>query len=596
MSNWLQVFPIIAVCVSSAIAAPQVTIEALESTSGYQPYPTQLNANGTSFSGRGLSGSERGLRWTPSSGIEILDTSWAGSTQFSIAWCIAPETGAVFGDVVLTSGGYRACVWPMGGGGQLLQLPSVPSSFDSHVYATNANGTVCVGTYYSGISQPALWANGVGQVIQLPPTLSSAWFHGVSADGQVVCGNASPVGGQQRAFRWTAGGSFQLLELPPGWVNSTTRCISDDGLVIAGESGAEPFRWTAATGSVALAMPAGWLSATTYGINGDGTILVGSAGASPTNKAWIWTPLAGVQSLEAYLAAAGADLTGWAALRIASDISSDSSTIVGVGTYMGQERTFRVTGLACSSRVIRDSGPLGAIGAGIPKECIFSDLRQTTSSVTLRVRVVGDFDLASEFLTVRVDGTPIGTAFVAGAHDCPSAADVATLTIPMKQFNALAADGSVLIRLEASPAANAAQCASGSCDVRIVYDGALADCDGDGAEDRCQIFGDPSLDCDRNGVLDSCQPVGSYPDCDGNLIPDSCDLEAGAQDKDSDSVLDACEYARGDFDLDGIVAGPDLSVLLSLWGFTSPPIGDLNGDGLVAGADLGILLSNWGTY
>ena len=102
MSNWLQVFPIIAVCVRSAIAAPQVPIEALESTSGYQPYPTQLNANGTSFSGRGLSGSERGLRWTPSSGIEILDTSWAGSTQFSIAWCIATETGAVFGDVVLT--------------------------------------------------------------------------------------------------------------------------------------------------------------------------------------------------------------------------------------------------------------------------------------------------------------------------------------------------------------------------------------------------------------------------------------------------------------------------------------------------------------
>ena len=97
MSNWLQVFPIIAVCVRSAIAAPQVPIEALESTSGYQPYPTQLNANGTSFSGRGLSGSERGLRWTPSSGIEILDTSWAGSTQFSIAWCIATETGAVFG-------------------------------------------------------------------------------------------------------------------------------------------------------------------------------------------------------------------------------------------------------------------------------------------------------------------------------------------------------------------------------------------------------------------------------------------------------------------------------------------------------------------
>jgi hypothetical protein len=332
------------------------------------------------------------------------------------------------------------------------------------------------------------------------------------------------------------------------------------------------------------------------GINGDGTMLVGSASVAGVQTAWIWTALTGIQSLQQYLSTAGTDLTGWTSFKFGSDVSGDGSTIVGVGTYLGQERVFRVTGLSCDSLVIKDSGPLGAIGSGVARECTFSGLRQSVGGVTLRIRAVGDFDLASEFLSVRIDGVPVGTAFVTGASDCPSVADVANLSISAKQFNALAADGSVVIRLEASPAVSAAQCAAGSCDVRIFYDGMLADCDGDGTEDRCQLFADPSLDCDRNGVLDSCQAVGSYPDCDGNQIPDSCDLEAGAQDKDGDAYLDVCEYARGDFDLDGTVAGADLAVLLALWGFPSPPIGDLNGDGIVAAADLSILLSNWGTY
>jgi hypothetical protein len=239
---------------------------------------------------------------------------------------------------------------------------------------------------------------------------------------------------------------------------------------------------------------------------------------------------------------------------------------------------------------------LGVIGVGVARECTFDDLRQSTGNVTVRVRAVGDFDLASEFLTVRIDGVPVGTAFVAGAQDCPSNPDVATLTVPAKQFNALVGDGSVIVRLEASPAVSASQCVAGGCDVRVFYDGVLADCDGDGIEDRCQLFADPSLDCDHDGQIDACQPSGSYPDCDGNSVPDSCDLASGAQDKDSDGLLDTCEYARGDFDLDGSVAGSDLAFLLSLWGFASTPIGDLDGDGVVGATDLAILLSNWGNY
>jgi len=48
----------------------------------------------------------------------------------------------------------------------------------------------------------------------------------------------------------------------------------------------------------------------------------------------------------------------------------------------------------------------------------------------------------------------------------------------------------------------------------------------------------------------------------------------------------------GDLNLDGIVDGADLSILLGAWG-TADPIADLSGDGNVDGADLSILLGNW---
>ncbi len=48
----------------------------------------------------------------------------------------------------------------------------------------------------------------------------------------------------------------------------------------------------------------------------------------------------------------------------------------------------------------------------------------------------------------------------------------------------------------------------------------------------------------------------------------------------------------GDLNLDGLVNGQDLGILLTAWN-TADPIADLDGDGVVDGADLGILLNNW---
>jgi hypothetical protein len=54
----------------------------------------------------------------------------------------------------------------------------------------------------------------------------------------------------------------------------------------------------------------------------------------------------------------------------------------------------------------------------------------------------------------------------------------------------------------------------------------------------------------------------------------------------------------GDLNLDGVVNGADLGLVLGAWGACPGDVpgclGDLNVDGVVNGADLGLLLGAWG--
>ena len=119
------------------------------------------------------------------------------------------------------------------------------------------------------------------------------------------------------------------------------------------------------------------------------------------------------------------------------------------------------------------------------------------------------------------------------------------------------------------------------------------DCDADGVKDRCQIFAGTDFDCNANGKLDSCDiALGTVRDCDNNGTPDSCDIVGAAADTDLDGVIDSCERAFGDLNLDGLIDGLDLALVLSNWGGSG--IGDVNGSGTVDGVDLASLLSSWG--
>ncbi|MEY4117974.1 MAG: hypothetical protein RLZZ116_1302 [Planctomycetota bacterium] len=88
---------------------------------------------------------------------------------------------------------------------------------------------------------------------------------------------------------------------------------------------------------------------------------------------------------------------------------------------------------------------------------------------------------------------------------------------------------------------------------------------------------------------------GFDADCNSNGLCDSEEIAASpALDIDHDGSLDSCERARGDLDLDGVVAGGDLTILLAAWGQSSNSIADIDGDGLVNGSDLTRLLAGWG--
>jgi len=115
----------------------------------------------------------------------------------------------------------------------------------------------------------------------------------------------------------------------------------------------------------------------------------------------------------------------------------------------------------------------------------------------------------------------------------------------------------------------------------------------DGGVERVWIF-DPVSDCNGDGIVDSANIDSDWKDdCNGNGVLDSCEVLSGAEtDVNRNGVLDSCERALGDLNLDGVVDGADLALLLGSWGTNG--IGDLNDDGVVNGADLALLLGKWG--
>ena len=94
-------------------------------------------------------------------------------------------------------------------------------------------------------------------------------------------------------------------------------------------------------------------------------------------------------------------------------------------------------------------------------------------------------------------------------------------------------------------------------------------------------------------VPDECQKLA---DCDGDGTPDGCELDAGTQvDLDYDGLPDDCEPpCPADVNDDGLVNVDDLTTVILAWNGDDPDA-DINGDGVVGVDDLTAVILGWGS-
>jgi hypothetical protein len=203
------------------------------------------------------------------------------------------------------------------------------------------------------------------------------------------------------------------------------------------------------------------------------------------------------------------------------------------------------------------SGNLGSIGSGSPRQHTFNGLNAAAGTAVLTVRVQSDLNLVTEFLSLRVNGTPLSNLFVETGADCPAVPEVATVSFTAKQFNALAASGSLTVSIDASAGVNPAQCSVGTCEILLGYPEVPVDCNSNGIEDGCEVTGF-GRDCNSNGAPDDCDlasgsshdvdadgtPDECQLDCNANQIPDEYEIDTGlTADCNQNALPDACEVA-----------------------------------------------------
>ncbi len=227
---------------------------------------------------------------------------------------------------------YEAFRWTEADG-----LDGIGGGFSSDAYGLSADGSVAVGTSYSGIDSTAYrWTSQTGIVPlgNLGGNANSQEIaNAVSADGTIIVGQSGSPSGPQ-AFRWTqATGMVGLGDLPGGDFSSEARAISSNGSVIVGLSNSvgasEAFRWTAAAGMQGLGHVEPGNSGYANAASADGSVIVGRDGG-----AFYWTQSDGMRSLADLLIndyGLGPQLAGWSLFE-ARDISDDGRVIIGYGT------------------------------------------------------------------------------------------------------------------------------------------------------------------------------------------------------------------------------------------------------------------------
>ena len=308
---------------------------------GFYSYVTAISPDGGTLVGESTSaGGTEAFRWTKSGGMIGLGDLPGGPFQ-SQATSVSDDGGLIVGYSRTSNPGYEAFRWTAATGMQLIGH-SGGEPF-SRAWGVSADGNVIVGDASLASGHQAFrWTqqDGMVGIGDIPGGAFLSIGQGASADGSVVVGIGNGTSADQvEAFRWTAATGMQSLgDLPGGHTTARGYGVSADGSVVVGEgsssAGTEAFRWTAATGMIGLGgLPGGGFSSVAKSLSADGSLIVGNAtSASGTlTVAFVWDAAHGMRNLKSVFESDyGITLTGWT-LHTAV-ISADGTRFGGFGT------------------------------------------------------------------------------------------------------------------------------------------------------------------------------------------------------------------------------------------------------------------------
>jgi len=297
---------------------------------------TRNTAEDLSADGRVVVGQSNGraFRWTLESGLQSLGFLEDG-TPLGRAFATSGDGSIVVGSNYFAE--QDAFRWTAEAGATSLV------SYGTG-YGMTRDGRVVVGAGVIGYRDEAFrWSEETGLRV-LPSLGFGAWnaAYSISDNGRVIAGQSGSGGGQ--AVIWVDGGQPRLLGELSGHTRSYGSDVSSGGDFVVGTSQSrdgqsdEAFIWSEGTGMLGLGdLPGGAVRSGALAVTADGQTVVGGSsdrtlGGSTERdfSAFLWTAGLGMRPLKTELESHGVDLTGWH-LTFATGITDDGRTIVGRG-------------------------------------------------------------------------------------------------------------------------------------------------------------------------------------------------------------------------------------------------------------------------
>lgn len=366
----------------SATAVAQTSFQGLGDLPGgvFASIPTRISDDGSTVVGGSQADQIEAFRWRASTGMVSLGRL-SGPDGLCYGQEVSPDgeivVGVAYSDDADAPEPREAWMWTEAGGMLVLDdLPGGQRRTEASAITADGSRIFGCGTITSAYEfKAAEWTVG-GGVAELTFPGDSHVFH-CTPDGTTLVGYANGL----QAFRWTAGGGYQVLDDLPGgadyaWVVSVT----DDGTEIVGfghsESGREALLWTETAGTSGLGdLPGGSFLSNANDIAADGSLIVGHGTSAIGREAVIWDADRLLRRADDYLRERCVDIpSGWT-LADARSVAINGSvvSITGYGLNPdGDQEAWLATYRLEDPAVLR-AGNVDTGAGGPPVDVMFLD-------------------------------------------------------------------------------------------------------------------------------------------------------------------------------------------------------------------------------